>query len=167
ADTSAASGRLAEIAFTPPETEPLPTSVAAFERVVPALYALAIVLALMAVAALAYHLGSSVRRRMRDLAILRALGADRRQLRATIHWQASCVAFIGLAVGIPAGIAIGSRIHNAIADSIGVVPSVSLPVLALVGVVVAVIVVANLAAMAPAGRATRAPAATMLQEEPS
>ena len=167
ADPSAVAARLGDITYTPPETEPLPTSVAAFERVVPALYALAIVLALMAAAALAYHLGSSVRRRMRDLAILRALGADRRQLRATIHWQASCVAVIGLAIGVPAGIAIGSRIHNAIADSIGVVPSVSLPVVFFVVVVVGVILVANLAAMAPARRATRAPAATMLQEEPS
>lgn len=167
ADPSTVAARLEEITYTPPETEPLPTSVGAFERVVPALYALAIVLALMAAAALAYHLGSSVRRRMRDLAILRALGADRRQLRATIHWQASCVAVIGLAIGIPLGIAVGSRIHNAIADSIGVVPSVALPVVLLVVVVVGVIVVANLAAMAPARRATRAPAATMLQEEPS
>ena len=86
---------------------------------------------------------------------------------ATIHWQASCVAVIGLAIGIPAGIAIGRRIHNAIADSIGVVPSVSLPVVFFVVVVVGVVVVANLAAMAPARRATRALAATMLQEEPA
>ncbi|MGI9031098.1 MAG: FtsX-like permease family protein [Ilumatobacteraceae bacterium] len=167
ADADAVAARLEKFAFTPPETESVPTSVGAFERVVPALYALAIVLAAMAAVALGYHLGSSVRRRTRDLAVLRALGADRRQLRATVHWQACCVALLGLLIGVPIGIAVGSRIYNAITDSIGVVPSVAFPFVFVLVVVVGVLLVANLAAMAPARRATRAPAATVLQEEPA
>jgi len=166
ADPEAVAARLGEVTYTPPETEPLPTSVNAFQRVVPALYALAIVLAAMAAAAIGYQLGSSVRRRRRDLAILRALGADRRQLRATVHWQACVVGIIGLAFGIPIGVAAGSRVYQAIANSIGVVPSLALPVVLVVVVVVGVLLVANLAAVVPARRATQAPAATLLQEEP-
>ncbi|MGH9270674.1 MAG: FtsX-like permease family protein, partial [Ilumatobacteraceae bacterium] len=108
-----------------------------------------------------------VRRRTRDLAVLRALGADRRQLRATVHWQACCVAMLGLVIGVPIGVAVGSRIYYAITDSIGVVPSVSFPVVFVLVVVGGVLLVANLAALAPARRATRTPAATVLQEEPT
>ena len=165
APIDAADERLSALAFSPPEAFDVPTTVLAFERVVPAPFVLAGVLAAMAIIALAYHLASSVRGRRRDLAILRALGADRRQLRATVHWQACCVAGLGLLIGVPAGIAIGSRIHASIADSVGVVSSVAVPVVAVLAVIAGVLVVANVAAVAPARRAARSPAAELLTED--
>ena len=156
--------RIGRLIFTPPDTGRAPTTVLAFDRVVPAPYALAMVLAVMGTAALAYHVGSSVRRRGREFAILRALGADRRQVRGAVHWNASSVAAVGLIVGVPAGIAIGTRIHRSIADSVGVVPSVAVPVVLVLVVVAGVVAIANLAAASPARRATRSPAATLLQE---
>ena len=119
--------RLETVAYTPPDTDTVPTSVRAFELVIPAAFALTIILALMVTAALSYHLASSVHRRRRDLAVLRALGADRRQLRATVHWQACFVAAVGLVIGVPVGIGIGSGIHTSIANSLGVVPAVATP----------------------------------------
>ena len=127
ASLSEVQARLEKVTYTPPDTDTLPTSVRAFELVIPAAFALAIILALMVTAALSYHLASSVHRRRRDLAILRALGADRRQLRATVHWQACFVAAVGLVIGVPLGIGIGSRIHTSIANSLGVVPAVATP----------------------------------------
>jgi hypothetical protein len=156
--------RLETVTYTLPDTDTVPTSVRAFELVIPAAFALTIILALMVTAALSYHLASSVHRRTRDLAILRALGADRRQLRATVHWQACFVAAVGLVIGVPLGIGIGSRIHTAIANSLGVVPAVATPSLIVLAVVGGIIAIANLAAIAPARRATRAPGATILRE---
>jgi putative ABC transport system permease protein len=96
--------------------------------------------------------------------VLRALGADGRQLRSTIHWQACCVAGFGLVVGIPAGLAAGRWVHKAIADGVGVVPILRLP-LVVVGVVIGgVVAVANVAALVPARRAARAPARRQLGE---
>jgi putative ABC transport system permease protein len=117
----------------------------------------------MTTVALGYHLASSVRRRARDVAILRTLGADSRQLRATVHWQACFVAAVGLIVGIPLGIGIGTRVHTSIANSLGVVPAVATPGLVILSVVAGVLAVANLSAIAPSRRATRTPVATVLR----
>jgi len=159
-----ATARISSITATPPGTTDAPTTVLAFERVVPAPFALAAVVAVMAIAALAYHLSTSVRGRSRDLAILRALGADRRLLRAAVHWQGTYVAALGLLVGVPVGVAVGRRVHRSVADSVGVVPAVDLPITAVVATVIAAVLVANAAAIAPARRAVRAPAADLLRE---
>ena len=60
-------------------------------------------LALGAIAALGITLGASVRRRRRELALLKALGFTQRQLRAAIAWQATVAAVIGTVVGHTAG----------------------------------------------------------------
>jgi ABC-type lipoprotein release transport system permease subunit len=164
ASRSAVQARLETVTYTPPDTDTVPPSVRAFELVIPAALALTIILALMVTAALTYHLASSVHRRTRDLAILRALGADRRQLRATVHWQACFVAAAGLVIGVPLGIAVGIRIHNSIANSLGVVPTVATPNLIALAMIAGVLVIANVSAIVPARRATRAPAAAILRE---
>jgi FtsX-like permease family len=159
-----AAARVSGTEGTAPSALAPPTSVLAFERVVPAPFVLAIVLAAMVVTALGYQLGSTVYVRRRDLAVLRALGADGRQLRSTIHWQALCVAGIGLVVGIPAGLAAGRWVHNAIADGVGVVPVLRAPVVVVLAVIVGVVAVANVAALVPARRAARARAGQQLRE---
>ena len=59
-----------------------------------------------AVAALFLTLFASVRRRRQDLAVLKTIGFTRRQLAATVAWQATVAAIVGSAVGIPLGIAL-------------------------------------------------------------
>ena len=56
-----------------------------------------------AVAALGLALVASVRRRRRDLALLKTLGFTRRQLAATVAWQSTVVAVVGLVIGDTAG----------------------------------------------------------------
>ena len=68
---------------------------------------LAGLLALLAAAALAHLLVTSVRRRRRDLAILKSLGFVRGQVSAAVAWQATTVALLALAVGLPLGVALG------------------------------------------------------------
>ena len=50
-------------------------------------------------------LAASVRRRRRDLGLLKALGFARRQLAAAVAWQATVAAVIGVVIGIPLGVA--------------------------------------------------------------
>jgi ABC-type antimicrobial peptide transport system permease subunit len=72
---------------------------------VPAVLALA--LAVSAVVALGLTLAASVRRKRRDLALLRALGFVSHQLVATIAWQASVDGAIGVVIGLPLGVLFG------------------------------------------------------------
>jgi len=64
-------------------------------------------LAVGAVVALGLTLGASVRRRRRDIALLKTLGFTTHQLAVAVAWQASVVAIVGIIVGVPAGIALG------------------------------------------------------------
>ena len=57
-----------------------------------------------AAVALVVTLAASVRRRTRDLALLKTLGMVRRQVVAVVIWQASIPVAIGTLAGIPLGI---------------------------------------------------------------
>jgi hypothetical protein len=56
---------------------------------------------------------------------------------------------------------IGTRVHVAVADSVGVVPSVVVPIGALVAVAAGVLIVASVSAVVPARWATRSPIALL------
>jgi hypothetical protein len=120
-------------------------------------------LAVGAVAALALTLQSSVRRRRRDLAILKTLGFTRRQLAAAIACQAAVAGLVGVVVGLPVGIAAGRWLWILFARDIHAVPHPTVPAsLTLVGLgaVALVLIVATLpgrsAAHTPAGLNLRA-----------
>ena len=83
---------------------------------------LAGVMAFMAVATLAHTLVTSIRRRRRDLAILKTIGFSRRQVSATVAWQGSTLAAVAILVGLPLGIVAGRWGWNLLADRLGVVP---------------------------------------------
>ena len=85
-------------------------------------------LAAGAVAALFLTLFASVRRRRHDLAVLKTIGFTRRQLAATVAWQATVAAIVGSAVGIPLGIALGRWLWTAFARQIYAVPQPAVPV---------------------------------------
>src|SRR5580693_5655776 len=57
-----------------------------------------------ACAALGLTITAAVRRRRRDLALLKVLGFTQHQLAACIAWQSTLTAAIGVLAGIPLGI---------------------------------------------------------------
>ena len=69
--------------------------------------ALAAFLAVLAALAVVHALVSTVRMRRQDLAVLRTLGFERRQLGSTLVWQATTIGVVGLAVGVPLGLVVG------------------------------------------------------------
>ena len=78
--------------------------------------ALSAFLAVLAIGAVGHALSIAVRRRRHELAVLRVLGLTRRQSRLVIVTQATLLAVIGLAFGIPLGIALGRILWRAAAD---------------------------------------------------
>src|SRR5207249_552311 len=67
----------------------------------------AAVIAVAAAAMLAHVLLTSLRRRRRDLAVLRTLGFTSGQLSQTVAWQATTLALVALVLGLPLGVAAG------------------------------------------------------------
>ena len=122
-------------------------------------------LALGAVAGLALTLASSVRRRRRDLAILKTLGLRRTQVAATVSAQATVSAVVGIVVGIPAGVLGGRALWLRFAASLDAVPRAATPTVALVVVGLGTLVLANVAAFGPGRRAATTPASLVLRAE--
>jgi hypothetical protein len=115
--------------------------------------------------ALGLTLVASVRRRRRDLALLKTLGFTRGQLAATVAWQASVAAAIGVIVGVPAGIALGRWLWDLFARAIFAVPDATVPVLEVVLVAVGALLLANIVAAVPGRMAARTRTALLLRTE--
>src|SRR5439155_14674465 len=126
---------------------------------------LAGLLGLLATAAVGHALVTSVRRRRRDLAVLKTLGFERVQVRATVAWQATTLALVGLVVGIPLGVVVGKLIWGAVADNLGVSRGASVPVVAALVSLPAALFLANVIAATPAGAAARTRPAVVLRSE--
>jgi hypothetical protein len=125
---------------------------------------LASLLAVLLAAAVANALVVTVRRRRRELAVLRTLGFTRGQLTRTVLWQSTTVAVVGVVVGIPAGIVVGRWLWRQLADRLGTVPVPEVSAIALVAVAVVVVVLANGVAVIPGIRAARRPAEALRVE---
>jgi predicted lysophospholipase L1 biosynthesis ABC-type transport system permease subunit len=127
--------------------------------------ALALALAAAAVLALALTLLASVRQRRRQLAVLKALGLSRRQLREIVAWQASVILVVAALIGVPLGVAAGRWAWASFVGSVGAVPVSVVPVTALILGVAALLAAGNLLAAIPAAIAARtAPAAALRAE---
>jgi ABC-type lipoprotein release transport system permease subunit len=126
---------------------------------------LASLLAAGAISALGLTLIASVRRRRRELALLKTLGFTQRQLAATVGWQSSVSAIAGVIVGLPLGIAIGRWLWTLFAQAISAVPVPNVPVLYIAGVAFGAVLFANLAAVFPGIIAARTPTALLLRTE--
>jgi hypothetical protein len=122
-------------------------------------------LAAGAVAALGLTLVASVRRRRRDLALLKTLGFTERQLMAAVAWQASVAAVIGIVIGLPLGVILGRWLWTLFARQIYAVPQPSVPVLAVTLVALGTLVLANAVAALPGLIAARTPTALLLRAE--
>jgi hypothetical protein len=126
---------------------------------------LAAFLAILAATAVAHALTVTVRRRRRELGMLRTLGFTRRQARHAVMAQAEVVVVVALVIGIPLGVVAGRLTWRLVTDSIGLpfAPAMSVPDLLVV--VLAVAGVAGLAAVVSARSAGRIGPAEALRAE--
>jgi FtsX-like permease family len=126
---------------------------------------LAFGLAAGAAAALGMTLFAFVRRRRRDLAVLKTIGFTKRQLAATVAWQATVAAVIGITAGVPLGIILGRWLWTLFARQIYAVPQPTVPAGPVILVSLATLVLVNLVAALPGRAAARTPAAIALHAE--
>jgi hypothetical protein len=142
-----------------------PADVVSFGRVQNLPLILGVILGIVAAATLAHTTASSVRRRRRDLAILKTLGFERRQIRATVAWQASALAFVAMCIAVPAGIALGRWTWRLLADQISVVPQPVVPAALTTGITLGALILANAIAAIPGRAAARLQPAQILRTE--
>ena len=155
----------ADAGFVLVRTEQPPTKILDLGRVRVVPMTMAGVLALVAVTALAHLLTTSVLERRRELALLSALGFVRRQLRATVAWQATVVTLASLAVGVPVGVALGRSVWTAYASGLHAAAPAETPWLWLALAVVASLGIANLVALLPGQWAGRTRTAVVLRTQ--
>ena len=117
------------------------------------------------VAALGLTLVASVRRRRRDLALLKTLGFTRGQLAGAVAWQSTVVAVVGLVIGVPLGIAAGRWLWILFAHQLSAVPNPVIPVTPIALAALVALILANLVAAVPGRQAARTPAALLLRSE--
>jgi FtsX-like permease family len=172
ADVAAAGRRLSAIAasvkggqgaafFAPPP----PDNLLVVKDVAALPLALGAFLALLAVGAVGHALATAVNRRRSELAVLRALGMTRRQSRLVVVTQASVLAAVGLAVGVPLGLAFGRFVWRLVAlnTPLAYHPPLALWALVLIGPVA--LLAANLLAAWPGQHAARLRSAQILRAE--
>jgi hypothetical protein len=122
-------------------------------------------LAIGAVAALMLTLIASVRRRRRELALLKTLGFTRRQLAAVVVWQSTIAVGIGVVIGVPFGVIIGRSLWNLFAHAIHAVPQPTVPGLTVALIAVGALTLANIVAALPGLQAARTRTAVLLHTE--
>ena len=126
---------------------------------------LAVVAAATAPAPSKLDMISSVRRRRRDLAILRTLGFVRGQVRMTVVWQATTIVLIALAIGLPLGAIAGRWAWGLFVDQLGYVRLSIVPLIAILLTIPAAIILSNIISSIPARAAARTQPALVLRAE--
>jgi hypothetical protein len=121
-------------------------------------------LAAIGVAAIVHALAGTVRRRWRDLAVLRALGFSPAQTGWAVATMGVVTVGIGLVVGVPLGLALARLVWWVVTNGSGVRTDVAVPVEAVIVVAVVAPVVALLAATVPVRRATKISPAALLRD---
>jgi putative ABC transport system permease protein len=107
-----------------------------------------------------------VAQRTRELALLRAMGASRRQVITSVLVEAVVIGLLAAALGLAAGIGVGfglAYLFATFAGGLALAP-VGVPLAAVVSSVVVGVVVTVVAAVLPALRASRIPPVAAMQE---
>ena len=125
---------------------------------------LGLTLALFGAATLAHLLFVSVRRRRRQMALLKTLGFVRRQVVSATCWQAATVALVGVIPGLPIGIILGRFAWREFASYLGAVPEAVTPVALVSGIAVVVLAGGVALALIPAVLAARISPGEALRE---
>ncbi|MCU1456093.1 MAG: hypothetical protein JWL73_185 [Actinomycetia bacterium] len=126
---------------------------------------LAGIVTVLAFGTLVYGVASALRHRRREVALLKALGFDRRQLRVASLVQAGLLAVLAVIVGIPIGLLLGRWTWTLAARTVGVVVAPVLPLLAAATVGVVALAVALVVGAVSSRAVTRVPAASTLRPE--
>jgi hypothetical protein len=126
---------------------------------------LAGLVALLALGTVTHALVTSVSRRRRDLAMLKALGFTRGQVSQTVAWQATTFALLAALIGVPLGIAGGRWAWRLIAGQLGIDAGPIVPPLSVLAIAAGALLVANLAAAGPGRAAARTHPAVALRSE--
>ncbi|TML92918.1 MAG: ABC transporter permease [Actinobacteria bacterium] len=155
----------AALAPVPTQAARRPSDLTSIARVDSLPGVLAGVLALLAAVTLAHTLVSSVRRRRRDLAVLKTLGFVRRQVSFAVVWQATTLSSIALLIGVPLGTAGGRWAWTLFTTQLGVSADAVTPPLPILLTIPATLVAANAIAALPAWAAGRSPSALILRTE--
>jgi len=113
---------------------------------------LAAFLGILAVTAVGHAVATAVRRRRRDLAVLRSIGLTRWQSRSIALWQAVVLALVGVVFGVPLGMALGRSLWRSVADSTPVLHVTPLALLALILIAPIAVALAMLLAAWPSQR---------------
>jgi len=140
-----------------------PTSLVNFGEAVNFPLIFGAMLAVFGAATLAHLLVVSVSRRRREVGLLKVLGFVNRQVVATVSWQSTTLALVGIVVGVPLGLVVGKAVWNAFANNLGVVPVAVVPLLLSAAIAAGVLVGANVIAIAPAWVATRSRPSDLLR----
>jgi predicted lysophospholipase L1 biosynthesis ABC-type transport system permease subunit len=127
--------------------------------------ALGVVVAVLGIGTVAHAMLSTVRRRQRELGVLKTLGFVRSDVRRTIAWQAVTFGAIALVVGIPLGVIGGRLAWYLAAEQLGIPshPVVATASIALVAAAVGAVLL--LTAAVPAHRASHVRPADMLRRD--
>jgi hypothetical protein len=161
-DLAARLARVGQFTVDGPAT---PTDLLNFGQVRDLPQVLGIGLAAVALLTIAHLLMTSVRRRRRDFAILRALGFTSWQVRGTLCWQALTLAGVALVIGVPAGVACGRLCWQVFAHELGITPVVAVPLAVLAVMAAGWLAAAAVIAALPGEAATRNRAARVLHSE--
>lgn len=143
----------------------VPTSLVNFGQAVNFPLLLGIALALFGTATLLHLLLASASRRRRELALLKVIGFERRQVRASVTWQAVTVCAIGIVFGVPIGIAVGRSVWLVYTSNLGAVPLAVISPPVVLAIVAGVLLGGVGLAVLPASLAARAHPAAALREE--
>jgi hypothetical protein len=142
-----------------------PTDIVNYDRVRQTPLLLGLVLALLAIGTLGHVLLTSVRRRARDLAVLKVLGMGRRQVLRVLIWQALAFSVAAVAVGLPLGLLAGRWAWILFADSAGAPADPVVPFPALLVFIPATLALAAIVAALPGRAAGRLTPAAVLRSE--
>jgi hypothetical protein len=123
------------------------------------------VLAVLAVGTLAHVLLTSVRRRRRDLAVLKTLGLTRPQVLRLVAWQSTALAAAALLIGVPLGVVAGRQAWAFFAGMAGVAPRPDVPLSLVLLAVPVTLLLANVIAALPGWTAARLRPAAALRAE--
>jgi putative ABC transport system permease protein len=126
---------------------------------------LAAVLIVFALGTLVHVLFTGVRRRRRDLALLKTLGFARSQVLGVVAWEATAFAVVALLVGLPLGILAGRWAWAYFADAAGVPTGATVPLTGVLLAIPVTLVLANLIAAWPGWTAARLRPAAVLRAE--
>jgi hypothetical protein len=122
-------------------------------------------LAVFGAATMVHLLVVSVSRRRAEAGLLKVLGFVRYQVAAVVSWQATAVALVGIAAGVPLGIAAGRVFWRVFATNFGVVPLTVVDALPVAALAFGVLAAANVLAFFPALLAARSRPAQLLRAE--